>query len=115
MKTYKLPKEFAEKWVSALRSGKYKQTSDSLIKFSDTTNEKSYCCLGVAGSICGLKSKTLLKHRLSDLYGNILPIKKDIGDLKINEDFNQTLINLNDSGKSFTEIADWIESNVEFI
>lgn len=35
-------------WITALRSGKYKQTTGQLCKQDDELNERSYCCLGVA-------------------------------------------------------------------
>ena len=54
MKKYRLPKEFAEKWVAALRSGEYKQGDQTLLSYEEIDeftvdiNKKSYCCLGVA-------------------------------------------------------------------
>lgn len=44
MKKFKLDPEVKRKWVTALRSGKYKQGRDFLhTRWNDT-----YCCLGVA-------------------------------------------------------------------
>lgn len=49
MKYWKLPKEFAEKWVAALRSGEYAQTTGRLADLDDEDREPcAYCCLGVA-------------------------------------------------------------------
>ena len=48
--TYKLPKAFKTKWIKALRSGKYKQGRLRLYN----PKEDTYCCLGVAGKICGV-------------------------------------------------------------
>lgn len=55
----KLPKAFKNKWIKALRSGDYKQGED-LLKAQQYTEdgikikgEYKYCCLGVAGDICG--------------------------------------------------------------
>ena len=42
----------AQKWVDALRSGKYKQTREALR--NDEGNEPKFCCLGVA---CDLYAK----------------------------------------------------------
>lgn len=51
-----MKKEIADKWVAALRSGKYSQTIGRLC--ADTSDEglaeTSYCCLGV---LCDLHSK----------------------------------------------------------
>jgi len=115
-KQYKLPKKFAEKWIKALKSGEYKQTTGTLIKVNKVTNEKYFCCLGVAASICGVKEKTLSKYYLESLIkkGNIT-ITKNIGDLKTEEKFNAILVSMNDAGESFETIAGWIEQNVEFV
>ena len=54
MKNYRLPKEFAEKWLTALRSGNYVQGLGLLLSYEliddkkVDVNKKSYCCLGVA-------------------------------------------------------------------
>ena len=45
----KLPKRFKNKWINALRSGKYKQGQSDLYN----ENKDTFCCLGVAGFICG--------------------------------------------------------------
>ena len=50
---FRLPKEFAEKWMAALRSGKYKQGSGRLFLFD------AYCCIGVAGAVCGVKDRLM--------------------------------------------------------
>lgn len=66
MKKYRLPKEFAEKWLTALRSGDYEQGSECLLSYGDRETEfgpdfpevdkenKSYCCLGVACALTGV-------------------------------------------------------------
>lgn len=38
-KEYTLPKQFGEKWVEALRSGEYKQTTGSLVNTYDAKCE----------------------------------------------------------------------------
>lgn len=104
--TEKLPPEFKKKWVEALRSGKYKQGSGQL--YSD--DYKKYCCLGVAGSICGISKKELDKSGLFDEFNFCdgvdvpNPIKGDDG-----ENVPGFLANANDSGATFEEIANWIE------
>ena len=49
MYTFKQQKENREKWLEALRSGKYKQALSTL-----KNNEAAYCCLGIACEISGL-------------------------------------------------------------
>lgn len=145
-KNFKLPKDFATKWVEALRSGKYKQGMgllamkkyDFLPKFVQNTK---FCCLGVAGHICG--------HPVQELIGNFY-IESEIftkvpTELKGNGVNSLVLIlsSLNDGLReekldeyklagyvfrhemttskferyclNFAQIADFIEDNVEFV
>ena len=71
-KSFKLPKEFAEKWITALRSGEYKQ-GVGLLKCIDYTEDfpnreipgsETYCCLGIAGKICGADDAHLVHVEL---------------------------------------------------
>lgn len=48
--------EIKEKWLAALKSGKYKQGKHALCRTND--DEKSFCCLGV---LCDLHRKTKKK------------------------------------------------------
>ena len=76
MKKYKLPKEFAEKWLTALRSGDYEQGNEHLLSYEEVDeftvnyNKKSYCCLGVACSLTEV-SEALYSGMsfVSDTYG----------------------------------------------
>jgi hypothetical protein len=48
------PLPFYKRWLKALRSGKFSQTTGTLAKVDEDTNEvKGYCCLGVLSSIQG--------------------------------------------------------------
>ena len=121
-KQFRLPKEFAEKWLIALRSGYYHQGSKNLF----SNNE--YCCIGVAGAVCGV-STTLMDNRglfspecnfPMELIPESVP-KELIGSVDQPKDSNELveyLVNMNDGGrvikKNFKEIADWIEQNCEF-
>lgn len=111
-KKYQLPAEFGKKWVKALRGGEYGQAKQMLHE-RDTNN---YCCLGVACIISKVPKSKLLKCS-GDLLNNpsFDGYSKIPQQLKNNRDLNSSLAAKNDSGKPFTEIADWIESNVEFI
>ncbi len=111
MKEYKLPKEFATKWVEALRSGEYKQG------VSDLKSSLGYCCLGIACKIQGISDKEMFgkaypKDITQRLHANIPPmLLEGAVTLKL----IVTLAKMNDGGTSFPEIADWIEENVEFV
>jgi len=113
----KLPKKFKEKWLKALRSGEYDQTTGQLCK------DEAYCCIGIAGKVQGisdnvLKGKGLFNDsfsfprfdRIQRLIPNIL-----IG--KVNDNVILTrLVNMNDGigmkKQSFKQIANWIETNL---
>lgn len=141
-KLFKLPKPFAKKWLKALRGDKYKQTDGQLLSSSDykpTFANSGFCCLGVAGHLCGYKMKELegAGFLLKEIFGNA-PIEIQ-GDAEGNK-LVQILSALNDGiGKSekvayeelgyifreveehgfqikftFPQIADFIEDNVEF-
>jgi hypothetical protein len=101
-----------KKWVDALRSGKYAQGRNALRK------RNRYCCLGVLCDLTdgdqwvedekssiywyhfgGNRSRVLLPFALADEYDIF---SCDIG----------LLARMNDDGKSFVQIADYIESHL---
>lgn len=53
--TFKLEKSFKNRLVTALRSGKYKQTQQALYDATDG----GFCCLGVMCSLKGLSKKKM--------------------------------------------------------
>lgn len=109
MKKYQLPKEFAEKWVAALRSGEYKQGSFGLYRPSNC----SYCCLGVACVLAGQSPENIIRQWIDKPISGIPDELIGNGG---NNDLVHDLSEMNDhDGKTFPEIADWIESNVEFV
>lgn len=117
--------ENARAWVAALRSGKYKQGKGEL-----RTKEDSYCCLGVA---CDLYQKAhpetqrWIKEEwvqgqqwLFEGKSGLLPasVKEWLG-LRTDEGAfydgtpylsHKTLTGANDTGDTFEQIADLIES-----
>jgi len=114
----KLPKEFKEKWLEALRSGDYKQIGSELCAGG------KYCCIGVAGKVLGMRDSTLEANGTfdtdndgKDWNGNFKYMKSKVpssilGSIRSSETV-ATLTHMNDSeGKSFDEIADWIEDNL---
>ena len=123
----KLDPEFKAKWVAALRSGDYKQTTLKLHRASG-----GYCCLGVVGILCGLNSELLLEKdafcESENLGGLLNKIPKQLlGAGNVEEkDYNPLIEKLacmndghheddfNPTGKKYTflEIADWIEENL---
>ena len=116
----KLPTDIKQKWVAALRSGKYKQGIGYLRSTSD-----EYCCLGV---LCDMSnSDTWVKegdyYKLpsgSDTvpkFGDIDATVYDVlGQMVYDEDYDDYdimnhLTQMNDNKKlSFEQIATWIDT-----
>lgn len=114
----KMNPEIKDKWLSALRSGEYKQTDGSL------KTPEGYCCLGVLCDIAIKENKIpdweLLTYgvfQTVDGEENFLPIdiQKWAGIVDENPSIitkqgkTVTLSKINDDGKSFKEIALYIE------
>jgi len=110
------------KWLAALRSGEYVQGKGNLLSIEES-GEHSFCCLGV---LCDLHSRETgqkwevkkYDNVFSGLYNvsrylencNILPsaVEKWAGD----NIPNWTLADMNDNGKSFKTIANYIEKEI---
>lgn len=108
----KLPVHFKNRWVKALRSGNYEQCQSSLY------DGNGYCCLGVAGAICGVPKERmdstglLVEDHIS--FQEVKKIPKLLrGETSKQEpDYNELveiLTEMNDKGKSFKYIASYIE------
>jgi len=83
------------KWVEALRSGEYKQTTDQL-----KSDDDCYCCLGVLCVVADISTDI----GAGDVAYNWLTSK--IGDWS-------PLVEMNDQlGKTFAEIAAHIEASL---
>lgn len=121
-------KELHKKWVEALRSGEYKQTQSKL------HNEEGFCCIGVLCEVKGMESM----EKDDGSFSYYMPRSKenqtswipncdliDFGlDRKVvcSDDFDpedlfeeavdSVLMQMNDGGKTFDEIADYIEKEL---
>ena len=116
----KLPKKFKEKWLIALRGGKYKQGIGCLCK------NGAYCCIGIAGKVQGLSDDFLHAKGMfsSDWdFSNFNRIKRLIPNALLGTVYSNrllnTLVDMNDGtgrfqGKrqSLKQIANWIEKNL---
>ena len=94
------------KWVRALRSGRYKQIDGKL------EEKKGFnCCLGVLCRISKLKSYICDGDIYFDEDFELLTPKlgKQFG---LSRRRVTQLANMNDGGDSFREIADWIKENL---
>ena len=104
-----------EKWVSALRSGDYKQTKSCLHKGD------GFCCLGVLCDLYGKEHNVEWKLVDAGIYYEFQD-KKAILPLSViewagveddNPEICETpLSRLNDTGSTFNEIADLIEKHL---
>jgi hypothetical protein len=114
--------ELKQKWVEALRSGKYQQGTGVL-----RTTDNEYCCLGVLCDLVDRSAWGVAEETFTCVNGVDVPrVAYDFhskGDsscyslpytLEVNLKLTNTtpLIDMNDGGKSFAEIADWIEREI---
>ena len=108
---FELPKEFAEQWIKALRSGEYAQC-DSVL-YSGETDQ--YCCLGVACRIVNVDTVILNQVELPYMLGTHVPKALPEALHGHGHMLSEYLAGLNDDGATFEEIADWIEKHVKFV
>lgn len=89
-------KELKAKWVAALRSGEYKQLTPG---GSFWRNDGRHCCIGVLGELLG-EQQAMDTHN----FRRSCPLSESETD---------ALVGMNDrDGKTFAEIADYIEANL---
>lgn len=116
-------KKIVKKWVTALRSGKYKQGVSALHTVPKNGGNK-YCCLGV---LCDLAMKAGITKRTKELVGSVYFYKYDKESVFLPDsvrdwvglatygglygpDMRYSLTEINDNGKSFNYIANRIEA-----
>jgi hypothetical protein len=89
-------------WIDALRSGKYQQAKSFL------KTDNGYCCLGVLCDIQGADFSAI-EEEFGSLSLSYNP-KEYLGHFpEVNA---SELAQMNDNGKSFAEIAAYIEANL---
>lgn len=104
-----LNKEFIQKWIEALRSGRYDQGRGAL------NRDNKFCCLGVVCDISDLGQWESPEDGFTIEY--VVGINRDaaklpisvMGLIGIDRAIQSHLIQMNDSGMSFKEIADYLE------
>lgn len=110
----KMPKKLKARWIKALRSGEYGQTKGTL-----TDGKGNFCCLGVlqhvhSGGYCD--TSVVNERVFASLPRRAWWAKAGIVLQPHDPDFRQ-LITMNDGvldlQKSFKQIANWIERNIE--
>ena len=112
-----MDKSLKKKWIAKLRSGDIKQGRGYLCN-----SRGNMCCLGVLGHVQGLSNKELKRDSIFEEI--TLPTGYNAG---LRKSTREKLARMNDGllkdeivsidqkvipGKSFLEIADWIEENL---
>lgn len=114
--SYELPKTWYNKWIKALKSGNYEQM-DSLLYHDEYG---AYCALGLAYHVCGNVDKKLL-HDSGEINKDILKRYNQNNNKKYYyiptellspSGLADEIVEMNDSGWSFSDIAEWIEDEV---
>lgn len=117
--------ENAKKWVAALRSGKYSQTKSKLTRLQGS-QIVGCCCMGVACELAveaGVKVEITSDATLRFYDSNATSLPESVikwlgvtdrdGRYLIRNGDMYCLVGNNDTGKTFAEIADIIESEPE--
>ncbi len=106
----KLPVGFKRAWVKALRSGKYRRGEGYLYQKSSGGLHPKHCCLGVAARVCGCPIDSINNRVafIDSIHARRVPAIL-IGSGSIDKSVTSFLADMNDSGKKFSEIADYIE------
>lgn len=104
--------ELKAKWVAALRSGKYEQTTGALCRIGADDGKLRYCCLGVLMEVLGVPYEQV---ELQKVYQDEDGSYTRVGSLSEAQTrkygvYNQmSLIEMNDDDRrSFAEIADFL-------
>ena len=135
--TTKMNPDVKEKWLTALRSGEYQQTTGVLNR-----GNKSFCCLGVLTDLhmkeqggewlvrphdkqidlpieeCALGVRTT--NTVNGVQHTVLPpqvmewagLESDVPNVVMDDGGTRGLASLNDDGASFAELAELIEVNL---
>lgn len=116
MKKFEL-NPIARKWVKALRSGKYKQTTGTLTQLDDKEKVIGHCCLGVLCELA-VADKIIKKHSgkchvTYDGKDDLLPekVRKWVG-LRTN---NGGLDSLVEGVKNLASLNDYPKKSFKFI
>lgn len=103
-----MDKEIKRRWVEALRSGQYIQGRSKLFEEYKGT----FCCLGVLCDIQGVPRERTSQYAIAPFISEAgIPGFEPIQGVISQEEAN-CLAGMNDKGKTFNEIADYIEETL---
>lgn len=99
------------KWVEALRSGKYVQAKGRLRR------DDGFCCLGVLCDISGeghwaATTETGIQQYEHAGYRSVMYLPPMLKTHYRLSDALELLMEMNDTDRTFSEIADYIEQNI---
>ena len=101
-------------WLKALRSGDFKQCDGTLYELDESTGIYSNCCLGVACQVAEAHGKIVPASAVDYAF---LPISiKNAFGFKDTHGYvgpGRSLSGMNDGGRTFKEIADFVEADPE--
>lgn len=104
------------KWVAALRSGAFVQANTQLKKVAG--GKITYCCLGVLCELADIQLRPIGNDHNNEYYRTWETTDSYLGPkalaaVGLTPDEQRHLAKLNDSqGKTFAQIADYIEANL---
>lgn len=114
-----IKKKWKDKWVKALRSGKYEQAQKALHVEEDGIEK--FCCLGVLCDIIDDEKWVCEDLPYSKEYSydgksafpdstliNLVKLRK-ADEYEVTQEFVHLAENMNDKGKTFKQIANYIE------
>lgn len=109
-----MTKEQKDKWVEALRSGKFIQGTGRLTTIKNGVEED--CCMGVFCKVMNYPIGRILEWA-EDFSAKEYKIGNEsvrhyLPDPILSEEISRRLGEMNDRGATFSEIADWIEQYV---
>ncbi len=116
MKKFRLPKEFAEKWLTALRSGEYLQGQGYLAELNDPdisednalVSSCTFCCIGVGAYISERNLTGLLGLEIvTDKYEGF---PEELTGTAVDNLFVKALVSLND-GILLSQLLENCEQN----
>ena len=100
--------------LKALTSGKFKQAQSVLCDKTPSGKIKGYCCLGVLCVVQGAKFDKEGHPFVGKVRGDSTA-RLDYGPFTAGLSFSgmQEMINMNDDGKTFKQIAAWVRKNIK--
>lgn len=122
-------KKFKPAWLKALRSGQYKRTAGTLCREGEPHD--SFCCLGVAADLLVLAGQGEWQDNGELVYKGVNGSRCDatlspsapkwlskvldadyMGAGHLEESMEDRLVKMNDTGRSFNQIANFIEERM---